>query len=122
MVLLASNDPMSGNLKIFGAFLSGAALAVGCVMIWQPNQTHAREETKMAYVNREIAMERGDRGMQTYFVEVIAWNAHMHLSPRFFDGVSKIDWLDKEVEAPPYRRMKDGVSYAELRRLMRAEK
>ncbi|QJE94997.1 hypothetical protein [Luteolibacter luteus] len=92
---------MSGNLKIFGAFLSGAALAVGCVMIWQPNQTHAREETKMAYVNREIAMERGDRGMQTYFEEVIAWNAHMHLSPRFFDGVSKIDWLDKEVEAPP---------------------
>lgn len=113
---------MSGNLKILCAFVSGAALAVGCMMIWQPNQAHAREETKMAYVNREIAIERGDRAMQTYFEETIAWNARMHLSPRFFGGGYKIDWLDKEVEAPPYRRMKDGISYAELRRLMREEK
>ena len=74
----------------------------------------------MAYVNREIAIKRGDRAMQTYFEEVISWNAHMNLSPRFFDGPYKIDWLETEVEELPYRRIKDGISYAELRGLMRS--
>lgn len=113
---------MRSKLKLLAAFLSGVALTVAVVAILEPGEAHAREETKMAYVNRQIAIERGDRAMQTYFEEVIAWNAHMNLNPRFFEGPFDIDWLSIEVEEPPYRRIKDGISYAELRSLMRGER
>ncbi len=74
----------------------------------------------MAFYNRRKAIERGDRTMQTYFEEVIAWNSFRYLDPRFFEGPSssKIDWLAIDVEEPPYRRIKDGISYRDLRALM----
>ena len=42
----------------------------------------------------------------------------MYLSPRCFGSGYEIDWLTTDVEEPPYRRIKDGISYAELRKLM----
>jgi hypothetical protein len=112
---------MKHNLHLATAFLAGVGLTFAVVVITEPAQAHAREETKQAFMNRRLAIERGDRAMQTYFEEVIAWNAHMNLSPRFFGGSHTIDWLAVEVEEPPYRRIKDGISYAELRKLMRGD-
>ena len=107
-------------LKSLAIFLAGC-LAGGAAIGLLVGQNHVTEETKMAYINRETAIKRGDRAMQTYFEEVITWNACMHLDPRFFEGTNpyKIDWLANEVDEPIYRRIKDGVSYAELRKLMR---
>lgn len=119
--VLTSYALVRSMLKLVAAFVSGAGLAVAGMAVLNPGQGHAREETKMAFLNRQEAIDRGDREMQTYFEEVIAWNAHMHLDPRFFDGPYEMDWLATEVDEPPYRRIKDGISYAELRRLMRGK-
>ncbi|MCW1913812.1 hypothetical protein OJ996_09510 [Luteolibacter sp. GHJ8] len=109
---------MSHKLHLATAFLAGVGLTLTALAILEPGQAHAREETKQAFMNRQRAIERGDRAMQTYFEEVIAWNAHTALDPRFFGGSHTVDWLAIDVEEPPYRRIKDGISYAELRRLM----
>lgn len=107
-------------LKSLAIFVAGCLVGGAAVNLFV-GQNHAREETKMAYINRETAIKRGDRAMQTYFEEVITWNACMHLDPRFFEGTTpyKIDWLANEVDEPIYRRIKDGISYAGLRKLMR---
>jgi hypothetical protein len=110
---------MKTALKFMATFAAG--LLIGGPLVWAVGvgQDHVHEETKMAFINRSKAIERGDRAMQTYFEEVITWNACMYLRPRFFEGSSyKIDWLSTEVEEPPYRRIKDGISYADLRTLM----
>lgn len=110
---------MKTALKFMATFAAG--LVIGGFVVWAfgIGQFTVREETKMAYYNRNKAIERGDRAMQTYFEEVITWNACMYLSPRFFEGSSyKIDWLTTGVEEPPYRRIKDGISYADLRKVM----
>lgn len=109
---------MRSALKFMATFVAG--LLIGGALVWAFGfgQYHVREETKMAYHNRRKAIERGDRAMQTYFEEVITWNASMYLSPRFFGPGDEIDWLDTDVEEPPYRRIKDGITYAELRKLM----
>jgi hypothetical protein len=100
-------------------FAAGLLIGGAAVGNFAVDQKHIREETKMAFINRVTAIERGDRAMQTYFEEVITWNACMYLSPRFFEGSSyEIDWLTTDVEEPPYRRIKDGISYADLRKLM----
>jgi len=36
----------------------------------------------------------------------------------FFGRGDEIDWLTIDVEEPPYRRIKDGITYAELRKMM----
>jgi len=108
-------------LKSLALFLAGCITTGVAVHFLGLDQNHVREETKMAFINRETAIKRGDRVMQTYFEEVITWNACMHLDPRFFEGKTpyKIDWLAHKVDEPIYRRIKDGVSYAELRKMMR---
>lgn len=110
---------MKSALKYMATFVTGL-LAGGAIFgALGGDQNHVRQETKMAFINRRTAIERGDRAMQTYFEEVITWNACMYLSPRFFEGSSyKMDWLSTDVEEPVYRRIKDGISYAELRKLM----
>lgn len=112
---------MNHKLHLATAFLAGVGITLAILAFLEPGQTHAREETKQAFMNRRLAIEKGDRAMQTYFEEVIAWNAHTTLNPRFFGGSYMIDWLATDVEEPPYRRIKDGISYAELRRLMRED-
>jgi hypothetical protein len=110
---------MKTALKFMATFAAG--LLIGGTLVWGfgVGQNHVRQETKMAFINRSRAIEKGDRAMQTYFEEVITWNAFMYLSPRFFEGSSyKIDWLTTDMEEPPYRRIKDGISYADLRKLM----
>lgn len=109
---------MKTALKFMATFAAG--LLIGGTLVWGfgVGQNHVRQETKMAYYNRNKAIERGDRAMQTYFEEVITWNAFMYLSPRFFGPGDEIDWLATDVEEPPYRRIKDGISYADLRKLM----
>jgi hypothetical protein len=111
-------QPMKPALKFMATFAAGLLVGGAIVGNLAVDQNRAREETKMAFYNRSEAIERGDRAMQTYFEEVITWNAFLHLSPRFFDGSYKIDWLTTDVEEPPYRRIKDGISYADLRKLM----
>lgn len=109
---------MKSALKFMATFAAG--LVIGGFVVWAfgIGQFTVREETKMAYYNRNKAIERGDRAMQTYFEEVITWNAFMYLSPGFFGRGYEIDWLATDVEEPPYRRIKDGISYADLRKLM----
>ena len=109
---------MKSALKFMATFAAG--LLIGGTLVWAlgGDQNHVRQETKMAFINRSRAIERGDRAMQTYFEEVITWNACMYLSPRFFGGGYEIDWLTTDVEEPPYRRIKDGISYADLRKVM----
>jgi hypothetical protein len=108
-------------LQSLGFFLAGCIVTGAAVHFLGVGRNHAREETKMAFINRETAIKRGDRAMQTYFEEVITWNACTHLDLRFFEGKNayKIDWLAKEVDEPIYRRIKDGISYADLRKLKR---
>ena len=109
---------MRSTLKFMATFAAG--LLIGGALVWAlgVGQAHVREETKMACHNRRKAIERGDRAMQTYFEEVITWNACMYLSPRFFGPGDEIDWLATDVEEPPYRRIKDGITYADLRKMM----
>ncbi len=110
---------MKTALKFMATFVTGLLAGGAIVGALGDHQKHVREETKMAFISRSEAIERGDRAMQTYFEEVITWNACMYLSPRFFEGSSyKIDWLFTDVEEPPYRRIKDGITYAGLRKLM----
>lgn len=110
---------MKTALKFMATFAAGLLAGGAIVGALGGDQNQVRQETKMAFINRKTAIERGDRAMQTYFEEVITWNACMHLSPRFFEGSSyKTDWLTTEVEEPPYRRIKDGITYAGLRKLM----
>jgi hypothetical protein len=110
---------MKPALKFMATFAVGLLIGGAIVGGLGGHQNHVRQETKMAFINRSRAIKRGDRAMQTYFEEVITWNAFMYLSPRFFEGSSyKIDWLDTDVEEPPYRRIKDGITYAELRKMM----
>jgi hypothetical protein len=112
-------EPMKTAFKFMATFAAGLVIGGTLVSTFGVGQDHVRQETSMAYYNRNTAIERGDRAMQTYFEEVITWNACMYLSPRFFEGSSyKMDWLATDVEEPPYRRIKDGISYADLRKLM----
>ena len=110
---------MTSSLKFVAIFAAGLIVGALAFVVLGFDQAHAREETKMAFHNRELAIEKGDRAMQSYFEEVITWNACRHLDPRFVQGSYKMDWLSAEVEEPPYRRIKDGISYSELRKLMR---
>jgi hypothetical protein len=110
---------MRPALKFMATFAAGLLVGGAIVNAFGVDQNHVRQETKMDFINRNTASERGDRAMQTYFEEVITWNACMYLSPRFFEGSSyKMDWLSTDVEEPPYRRIKDGISHADLRKLM----
>jgi hypothetical protein len=110
---------MKTALKFMATFATGLLAGGAIVGALGGDQNHVRQETKMAFINRKTAIERGDRAMQTYFEEVITWNACMYLSPRFFEGSSyKMDWLSIDVEEPVYRRIKDGISYADLRKVM----
>lgn len=93
---------MKTALEFMATFAAG--LLIGGALVWAfgIGQYPVRQETRMAFDNRNRAIERGDRAMQTYFEEVITWNAFMYLSPRFFEGSSyKIDWLTTDVEEPP---------------------
>ena len=111
--------PMKTALKFMATFAAGLLAGGAIVGALGDHENHVRQETKMAFINRNTAIERGDRAMQTYFEEVITWNACMYLSPRFFEGSAyKVEWLSTDVEEPPYRRIKDGVTYAGLRKLM----
>ena len=73
---------MKTALKFMATFAAG--LLIGGTLVWGfgVGQNHVRQETKMANYNRNKAIEKGDRAMQTYFEEVITWNAFMYLSPR----------------------------------------
>lgn len=110
------------TIAIFMAvFIAGFLLGAGTLgaLGGIAKRDHAREELKMAFYNRVIAIERRDRAMQTYFEEVIVWNAFRYPDPDFFSGnIYRIDWLNEPVEEPPYRRLKDGITYAELRGLL----
>lgn len=79
---------MKTALKFVATFAAGFLSCGALVGVLGDHQHTVREETKMAFINHTTAIEKGDRAMQTYFEEVITWNACMYLSPRFFEGSS----------------------------------
>jgi len=92
------------------SFLAGLLVCLN-FFIDYGNRNHAREETRMAEWNRELAIKNGDVTMQRYLEQVIVWNTVNHLSPAYRNNKPLVlddTWVfpESSKESKGYKRSK----------------